>query len=289
MWVDGQLAASANLQSTTVAEAPASHESRKRLYRISPYVMLFNLTDFNNSAEAYVGGAKVLQASDPTIVESGEVPTMAPCVSLEVENPLMTDLDWSFQLCLQPIGTATDSISNSGSFHLNDSFNMFLGEAVLSARYYFGSGNMQPWISGGPVLAFGSINYSFHLASPGNNVDFNGPNYGFGFGGQAQLGMDFKLSDNFFITAFAGYQLASVSNFNNTIDNSNVPGVAKGSTVTLEVVPTSTGNVIVPVANGVLCVPTVDQGQGSQAPAGSRPAVLDDIGPFLGLSIAFHV
>ncbi len=292
-WMDGQLAASASVQSMTVAQAPVSNtrnKSRKRLYRISPFIALFNLTDFENSAESYVAAAKELQLSDPNIQESGSVPTMGPGISLEVENPLLTDLDWSFQIGLIDVGTANDTITNNGSFTLNDSYNMFLGECVLSARYYLGAGDMQPWVSAGPLLDFANIsNYTFHLVSPGGNDDFKGPFNGFGFGGQAQLGMDFKLSDSFFITAFAGYQLASVGNLNNTINNSNVPGVAQGSTVTLEVVPTSTGKVIVPVSNGILCVPTIDQGAGSSAPAGSRPAVLDNSGPFLGASVAFHL
>ncbi len=293
MWVDGQLAASASVQSPTVAQAPVSNisnNSRKRLYRISPYVALFSLADFTTNAVSRVAEAKYFQSFDASIIESGAVPTMGPGISLEVENPLLTDFDFSVQVSLLDVGTANDAISDNSGYDLTDSFNMFAGEFVLSGRYYFGSGAMQPWVSAGPLLDFGSITYTYHLhRNSGSTDDFSGPNYGVGFGGQAQLGMDFKMGDSFFITAFAGYQLASASNFNNTISSSQIPGVASGSTATLMLIPTSVGNEIVPVANGLVCVPTVDEAAGDPAPAGSRPAVMDNSGPFLGASVAFHL
>ena len=276
-----------------VSNTGASHGVvRPRSYRISPYISLFNLSDFNGNAQYMANSAASIYAQgDTSVVESGTVPTGAPGVNLEVENPILPDFNVSVEVGLTAAGTAQDNIQDDNGLTWTDSFNMLLGHFGVLGRLYLGDGDLQPWVAAGPIIDFGSVNSAYNVDIPATSysANFSGPSSGVGFGGQAQLGIDYKISDNISISAFAGYQVASISNFSNTVNTSSIPNVASGSTATLSVVPTSTGNAIIPVDNGILCFPTYDQGAGSQAPAGTRPATIDDSGVFGGLSVAFHL
>jgi hypothetical protein len=274
-----------------VSNTGASHGVvRPRSYRISPYISLFNLSDFDNNSQYMADSAAALQPFNPSIVESGSVPTLGPGVNLEVENPILPDFNVSVEIGLTSVGTAQDNAQDNNGFIWSDSFNIFLGHFAVLGRLYLGDGDIQPWVAGGPVLDFGSVNCTYNLNIPSVESDsFNGPTMGVGFGGQAQLGLDLKIADNISVGAFVGYQVASISNFSNTVNTSGIPNVSSGSTAVLSVVPTSKGNAIIPVDNGVLCFPTYDEGAGSPAPSGTHPVVIDDSGIFGGLSVAFHL
>jgi tetratricopeptide (TPR) repeat protein len=282
-WVDGQLVANASVQTTPVVKT----FRLKRSVRVSPEFLAFNLSDFEGSVTARLNEAKFFQLSDPSNQFTGSVPEAAPGLDVEGDYPLGPNFELGPSFQIVPVGTVSDRLQNNSGFILSDNFNIFAGYLSLMGRYFINQGDIKPWISGGPLVSFGYINYSYDRVQGGSTTTFNGPFAGIGLGGQAKVGADIKISDAFIFSVFAGYQLDSSNGYSGTIKSSTVTGVTPGATDTLMVVPTSKGNVIVPVSNGVLCLPTFDSPAGAPVPAGSRPAVLDLSGPLGGLSISY--
>jgi tetratricopeptide (TPR) repeat protein len=285
-WVDNQLASGAGAGQAQTVQA----KKKKWKVRFLLAFLPLNLSDFNANALANETAAKSFQGFDNTIQYNGSVPSGTVNLALEADLPISPQFELGLSVAIMPAGTASDNIHNgSGSFSFTDSFNLTPAAIGVVARYFLNPGDFQPWLAAGPLLMAGTIQYNYDLQQNGETVTFGGPGSfsGIGFGGQAQVGVDWHLNDAFAFSVFAGYMGGSSSNYQATLSTSNVPNVSSGSSAVLTVVPTSKGNQIVPVANGVLCVPTFDSAAGTAAPPRSKPMVLDTSGPEGGLAISF--
>jgi tetratricopeptide (TPR) repeat protein len=275
-WVDGQLAASSSASSTQVT-APVAF--KKREGRLKAGIALFNLTDFMANAQTNHDEAAFLQTSDATVTFSAVVPTGSPYLGLESGFRLSPQFYVGVAMAFMPMGKATDDIHNSNSVTITDSFNITAVPIQLNARYSFGSGSIQPYVSAGFLIAPVNIQYDEAFNDPSLTNTATGDFSGIAFGGQVELGLDWNLGDSFAVGPFVGYQLASGNSFTTKMDITTNGVKQTGQPVQLEVVPTSNGNLITVISNGNIVVPYADGNKainmGTPMPAGSRPLAVD--------------
>jgi len=293
-WVDGQVAASASASSARVA---GPQVNKKMGIRLEPGISLLNMADFLNSATANQSAAATIRANtEPTFDFVGHVPTLCANIGLEPVYRLIPNLELGVPLYIVPVGTADDSMTSGDGVTVTDSFQFSAIGGGLNIRYLIGSGSFQPFVAAGVLLASMNIDYTSSYSSTSANAFFpsgtataKGNFTSMGFGGQAQLGLDWHLGDTFAISPFVGYQFMSASNFTSTV--SSTSGTASsGQTVQLSVIPTADGKVITPTAGGNLVVPVVTSAgvllPGSTAPAGTAPATVDLGGLNVGVQIS---
>jgi hypothetical protein len=146
-------------------------------------------------------------------------------------------------------------------------------------------------VAAGALVSLMEIDYSSDFFSPTVSSTASGNFFGFGFGAQGQAGLDVHLGDYFVLSAFGGYQAASVSSLSSQVTLSSY-GSSTGSTVQMYVVPTSNGNVITMVSNGTFVVPVADglviHTPGTPGPPGSSPLNVDLSGPYAGLMFSVY-
>lgn len=256
--------------------------------RFDPGFATLHLSDFSANAQFMQQVARIGQDSNPSFNYSGSLPNLSANLQVELDKMLGPDFEVGLTFGFMPLGSPSDSVTSNSGFSLSDSFgNLSVFALGIGCRYYFSQDDIRPWVSASPLFLISSMTYNYKLQN-GGSVTFNGPMGSPGFGGQAELGMDLRLGDQLVISAFGGYQAGSIGNFNGQIANSNIPGISSGSNAVLMLVPTSEGNTIVPVDNGLLCVPTYTGAAGSPAPANSRNMVLDISGIQAGLSAGWY-
>ncbi len=285
-WVDNQIA-SGNAGGSQSASA-----SQPKTFgiRLEPGFIFLSMSDFTTNAQSQQNEALLLQQSgDTSLSYNGVVPTAAPRIGAEPVLRLGPNFEIGLPWAIIPAGTASDTLQDNDGDTISDSYNINAFAIGLNLRYLFGSGSFQPYIAAGPMIVPINIGYSAGATLGGLSYYTSSGNFtGVDVGGQASLGLDWHLGDTFVITPYAGYQIASGNSFQSTVNTTG--GTSTGQTAQLEVVPTTSGNVITPVSNGKLILPllngTTFLPAGSQAPSGSRPLELDMSGPFGGIQIS---
>jgi hypothetical protein len=250
-----------------------------------------SLSDFTANAQANLAAARDSQPSDPSIQYTGVVPTTSPHLGVEADYPLSKEFEGGLSVGILPMGTASDDISDGSGDSLTDSYQITAASIGVVGRFFVLDGDFKPWVAAGPLVVPVNVDYKYDYEVPSfsYSVSFAGPFNGFGLGVQAQLGIDIQVFDSVSFSVFGGYLVASANNLQGTLGQvSNIPNVTTGSGVELDVVPTPEGNVIVPVSNGYLCVPTYGYNAGDKAPSGTRPAVVDMSGPLAGISVDIY-
>ncbi len=192
---------------------------------------------------------------------SGSVPDQAVAqIGIEGSQRFGPEFELGVFLTFLPVGTVNNTfqLPNPGnpSYPLiaTDSYSITSELFGLQARYILSHGDFRPFISGGLALVAMQIN--FNSSDSFGNPDtleydtdtINGNFMGLGFGGQAQVGLDWDLGGGFVVSQSVGYQFASASNFQAPVTGTYSEG--QTMTLTLDKVPTDFGTMIVPVSSG---------------------------------------
>jgi hypothetical protein len=260
---------------------------------LAPSILLLSLADFSANAQAWTNEAVTTQQNgDGSFGDSGSVPTGSPSIAFEPDMNLGPNLQVGLSVALLPVGTASDTQEDNNGVTIQDSYNITAISFGPNLRYFFMSGEMQPYVCAGALVVPINIAYSASATIQPNPIyppyTASGNFTGMATGGQISAGLDWHLGDTFAVSPFAGFQFAGGNSFQATINGAS--GGA-GQTAQLEVVPTTVGNVITPVSNGKLILPVLNGSQaplaaGSDAPAGSRPLSIDLSGPFAGIQVS---
>jgi tetratricopeptide (TPR) repeat protein len=288
-WVDGQVGASTRVGQFQKVEP---WDNKRIGFRTEPSFNLLSLSDFKGNAQANQAEANYLATNvDPTYAFTGSLPDTTINWTEESVFKLNPNLEIGFPVGYLPLGLITDNVQNSSGFNWSDSFEIFAIPIGVNLRYFITTEVIQPWISAGGIFTLVDMNYtenSYLSGGYGGSSSIDGNFLGYGFGGQGSAGVDFHLGEFFVVSLFGGYQLESANNFNSTITS----GYGSGSSAQLEVVPTTVGNFIAPVSNGILQTPVPNGGSyyqaGTAAPAGTRPLNVDLSGPYGGLMLSVY-
>jgi hypothetical protein len=159
------------------------------------------------------------------------------------------------------VGSFTES-SGNGSVTDTITYNLSAFSIGLDARYFISLGkDMEVFVGGGPLL----VPVSMNLTVTNTNANVNSTSMA--FGGQLQLGLDYHLGDSLVVGPFAGYQLASATDFTGTYQGQNYELYIYSSP--------SSGQ-----------YPLIIDGPPGSAPTGTRPLAVDLSGPFAGIQAA---
>ncbi len=150
---------------------------------------------------------------------------------------------------------------------INTVYNLSAMSLGLNARYILGNGEFAFEFSGGPRFVPITMQYT----STTNSATYTSSATSLGIGLQAQFGIDWQLFTGVVISPLIGYQLVSASGFHSTIT-----GGGLNLTGTWEMVPGSQGTAIGLVQDG------------TSAPSGSRPLVIDFSGMTFGGQLAIY-
>ncbi|HJT24658.1 MAG TPA: tetratricopeptide repeat protein, partial [bacterium] len=251
-WVDGQIA-SAN---TSGAASKTAATPKTFGIRLEPSLAFISLADFTTNAQSWSNEAVTAQQNgDSSIGYSGTVPSGSPDIAIEGVWNLTPNLQVGLPIAILPVGNASDNLQDNNGVTIKDSYNITAVAFGPDLRYFFGAGEMQPYICAGAVIAPINIVYSASATLQPNPFyppyTASGNFTGTAAGGQISAGLDWHLGDTFVVSPFAGFQFVSGNSFQATVNNSSGSG-SSGQTAQLEVIPTSVGNVITPVSNGKL-------------------------------------
>ncbi len=262
-WVDQQLSAAAGGKEIHLHTRPAN--ATDYALRLEGGTTFPNLTDF--IAETSNGTTYTL-AQNGTASYNASVPNVAAYIGFEPVVNLEQDIELGFVVGAIPVGTVSEQYTQGGITTTN-SF-MITGYVLgLNLRWLIGEGPVKFFIAAGPLLTPISINYSQVV----NDVPINGNFSSWGFGGQAQVGVDFHVSGIAFGPLIT-FQAISANNFSgDVVDNSNNTD-QNGILYTL---PNGQWPSIVPVTGG------------QSAPSGAKPTNVDLSGivPGIHLSMFF--
>jgi len=221
-----------------------------------------SLKDFQNNANELVALGKYYQSLDYTPSYSGSVPDgFAPMLGIEVSQRFTPDVELGVLFNYVPVGTVTNDFQLPNpdglpvTLALQDSYNINAFMAGLQARYTLMHGDFRPFVSGGLVVVGMQMNFSSNDTYINSSTDLvnetlSGSFSALGFGGLAQVGVDWDLGEGFAVSPSVGYQFASASDFQATVNSSSSGVASQGQTVTLDVVRTDFGSAIEPVTNG---------------------------------------
>jgi tetratricopeptide (TPR) repeat protein len=279
-WVDSQVGVTARVNQFKL--------KRTKEGRVMASLAFLNLSDFMTNAQTNQTATRYYQSVNPNLGYTGSLPTGSADIGIEGDYCLSPEFELGLNVGILPIGTAADNITDNASVTVTDSFNIIAATVGIDFRYLIVKGDIQPWVAGGPLIIPSTINYNFQDNQSAGSVTFNGPFSSLGFGGEGQVGVDVHIGDAFVLSVFGGYQFGGSNHFTGTMGSTNIPGVSSGDTVQLMVVPTAQGNVIAPVSNGLLMIPTYSNNVGAAAPPGTRPLNLDISGPTAGFMLGYY-
>jgi len=236
-WVDQQLSAAAGGKEINLHHRPA--DATDYALRLEGGTAFPNLNDF--TAEANNGTTYAL-AQNGTASYSATEPSMSAYLGFEPVVNLEQDIELGFIVAVEPVGTFNEQYSQYGNTTTN-SYTITAYELGLNLRWLIGEGPVKFFIAAGPLLAPISINYS----STVNNVPITGNFSSWGFGGQVQLGVDFRMLGNISFGPFVTLQAISANNFTgDLIDNSNNLDIGS----TLYTLPNGQWPSVRPIATG---------------------------------------
>ena len=232
--------------------------------RITFGTSLMTLTDFNNNNQGFNSVNQNLVVSGGIgKTYTGTLPGgLLPQLGIEVSRRFTPDWEGGLFFSYLPVGTVTNYFAIlSGSipiFYSQDSYNITSFFAGVQGRYTFSHGDLRPFVSAALMAVPMQISYSstdLYFNSSTSQLDLetlNGTFASLGFGGQAQVGLDWELWGDLAVSASVGYQAASASHFQTTL-NDNLNGTtSQVQNPTMDVVQTDFGYAIVPVSNGNL-------------------------------------
>ncbi len=252
-WVDAQLASSAHGAVVTLHTKPPDETDFG--IRLQASMVFLNLADFLAQGKAGQAYAIQQQETDPSSTYDATLPTASALIGFEPVLKLDTNFELGFPIATIPAGTFSEKFQNS-STNFTDSFDITGFSLGINLRYVFSKGAIRPFISAGPVLVPIIINYSSTMSSVPTTGSFSS----LGLGGQAQLGVDVHLGENFAFGPYVGYQLASANSFSGTVTNN---ANSLNTTGELETVPGGTWSQFTVVETG------------QTAPTGARPVQVD--------------
>jgi len=261
-WVDGQITASANASAAGIS-APANPKNFG--IRFEPALVLPGMGDFNAEAKAGQAAAKAEQSLDPNLSYSASVPAGYPNIAFEPVYKVSPQFEVGLPIALGLVGSFTEaSGSSSASGGVTDTitYNLSAFSIGFEARYIASLGkDMDLFVGGGPMI----VPVSMNLTVTNTNANVNST--AMGFGGQLQVGMDYKLGDSFTVGPFAGYQFVSASGFTGTYQGTNYELYFATNP--------SSGQ-----------YPLITDGPPGSPPQGTRPLAVDLSGPFFGIGIS---
>jgi tetratricopeptide (TPR) repeat protein len=232
-WVEGRLAS---------GPAKGVVASKKSFgVRLQPAFSMLSLTDFNTNAQSLQTAVSQAQAFDPTVTYTGLVPQGSLHIAIEPVLPLGSDLEVGLPLSIFPVGTASDSVTDSiGALNFKDSMDISAFSVGLNARYLFPMGDLKPFIALGALVEPISVNWSFSQSGAGGVTTATGTFSGMAIGGQFQLGADWSLGDTFSVSPFVGYEVGSASPLTGNFSYS-YGGTSQGYSGQLEMEPLPSG------------------------------------------------
>ncbi len=263
-WVDQQLSAAAGGKEINLHTRPVN--ATDYALRLEGGATFPNLTDF--TAEANNGTTYALAQNGSASYDASE-PTMSAYLGFEPVVNLEQDIELGFIVAVLPVGTFSEQYSQSGITTTN-SFAITAYELGVNFRWLIGEGPVKFFIAAGPLLAPISINYSRVV----NDVPVTGNFTSWGFGAQAQVGIDFHVLGSISFGPFVTLQAIGADNFSGDLtDNSNNLDQAG----TLYTLPNGQWPSIVPVTGG------------QTPPSGAKPTNVDLSGivPGIHLSMFF--
>lgn len=266
-----------------LAPKPAS----KFGFRFEPGMSFMSLTNFQTNGQTYQSETVAyLNSVDQKTAYSGHVPTATANLGLEAVYKLSPNLELSLPLGFIPVGTADDNFAAPDLGEIfSDSFQISVFMVGLSVRYLIGTGDFQPFVSAGPLLVPISISYTSNLTNANGVYTGSGSFSSMGFGGQAQLGLDWHIGETFVLSPFAGFQVVTASGFTSSNFSNSGNGVnVAGQNAQLEMVPTAYGSNLLAVSNGY--VAQSPAGVSLPAPSGAKPLTVDLSGVNVGLHLS---
>jgi tetratricopeptide (TPR) repeat protein len=272
-WVDNQIA-SGNAGGSQSASA-----SQPKAFgvRFEPSIFLVSLKDFDADAQANQAAVSQDQQFDPSETFNATVPTGYFGGGVEPVVRLGASFEIGLPFAILPVGTVSESYSDSQGNTDSESYNISAFSIGLNARYLMNIGkDMQVFIAGGPRFIPISIDYKSSSSDTSGTFDSKSGTFtSSAFGGQIQLGLDWHLGDTFVVSPFGGFQFASANLFTGTLTDNPTGGTATSNPAQLEVTKTSNGNQIYFLQKGQTPVSTSD-----------RPVQMDLSGPFGGLQLS---
>jgi hypothetical protein len=263
--LQGQMAAPPPIAAEEMKPAPFKDITYSDKYeiRIIFGASTLSLDSFKSNTQSFVALAQSIQSNGVTNVSyNGTVPDGAmPQFGIEISRRFSPELECGLFFTYLPVGTITDDFEypNVGGtayyYASKDSYNLTGYLVGAQFRYTFSHGDFRPFATLGLMatplqIAFTSTDdYQDPSLLQEDEATLNGAFSAVGFGGQAQVGLDWDLGDGFVVSPAVGYQYVSVNNFQATLKNTSAQG-SQGSTATLEVVPTDFGKMIIPIING---------------------------------------
>lgn len=272
MWVDAQLSragigASASVSSPAIPKALGVY--------FEPDFAFIQLADFETDAKTWRSIAQTRQATDPNTSFTGSVPTADLGVGVEPMLKLTKNLQLGIPLAFCPMGSASESVSNSdGSESDINSYLISAFTVGLELKYLiFQGGDFEPFVSVTPYLEPISIDYSSWHTASGATQKIEGNYSGTTEGAVFKAGTDWHLDDTFVLSPSIGYVFASPTQFTGSVtyNDGSQPNGPSG----LEMEPDAGGN-----GDKIEPLP-----KGSTPPLFSRPVAMDLSGFEFGIHL----
>lgn len=258
-WADEQLSASAGGKEINLHTKPAN--ATDFALRLEPGFVFPNIPDFNTEGNNGVTFA----TNQGTASYNAAIPNLSAFLAFEPTVNLEPDIELGFLVAAIPVGTMSENYSNNGQTQ-SYSFGVTAFELGLNLRWLIGDGPVKFFIAAGPMLTPISVSYN----ATANQVPLTGNFISWGFGGQAQLGIDIHVDNNISFGPFVSLQAVSADNFTGNVTDStnNI-----NTTGTLYTLPNGQWPAIVPVTAG------------QTVPSGATPTTID----LSGVVPGFHL
>ncbi len=261
-WVNGQLAA-AQSASAGSKSSGAMGISKKFGIRLEPDFSLITMADLQAETAAGLAYGKFLQQnSDPSTSYNASVPSGFVNIAFEPVYELGPELEVGLPVIYSNAGSAGETLTSGGVTTIN-SITITAICIGLDARYFFVQDPLRVYVGGGPMIALGSASVSSTLANSG------GAGTGMAFGGEIQLGADYKLDPSISIGPWLGYRLLTFSSFS---------GTSGGQSGELYIAQN--------LSSGSTNWPIITGGAANLTSQYSRPLQVDLSGLFFGLQVA---
>jgi hypothetical protein len=232
-WVDAQVAAYGTGKTPDV---PTPIEYPQFGLRLEPEVSFINLAQFTAAAQAYTFYANSIQGTDPGYSFSGTVPNSLFGGIVEPVLRMDSHLEFGIPLSYLPAGTVTGKIEDpqNGNSAISFDLSAFLGG--LDVILLTGDRPLQFFASIGPRLASIQVGINYTGASQTANGTLNSTV----FGGATQVGLEWEIANNFFLTSSIGYRWLQAGPLTGNVDIGGVtnnyrmefdPGSTNGSLI----------------------------------------------------------
>lgn len=262
-WADAQVNAYGTGKTPDV---PAPIDYPQFGIRFQAQISFFNLSEFTADAQSQAYYANSQLSTDPSYRFSSTIPNSLVGYIVEPVLRMDTHLEFGIPLSYLPAGTVSENIQSN--LYGNSSLSYALSAMVggLDVKLLTGDRPFQFFASIGPRLASIEVNVNYSNPSGSGASDFNSVV----FGGEAQVGLDWELADNFLLSPSIGYRWLQSGRLTGNLNNGGQSTLSR-----LEYAPTNSGGPEITV------VP-----EAGADPAGESPLKVDLSGVTGGLTLS---